>query len=235
MDTIKFKRGSVTNLSNAGTILGEPKFTTDEKGFYIGDGSSNVMLGVGMKFITKAEFDALSDSVKNNGTLYWIQGVESVPTVEYFPLTTAFQQASGACVNLSTASASKYDVTVFNGSLCICNIYFDSSIKQTSTGWKRVIDWNPNWKYQYDPNHGSASDPQYRCGGSMYANNSYVNMAFETSISNGVRTYYYSGLTNQTGGVNMSLAFSVTLRSGKSHPVDNTKGVLYRNGVFYNM
>lgn len=42
---IKFKRGLVSNLASANLETGEPAFTTDEKAFYINDGTSDIMVG----------------------------------------------------------------------------------------------------------------------------------------------------------------------------------------------
>ena len=43
--TIKIKRGLKSDLTLAGVVVGEPKFTTDTKELFIGDGTNNVQVG----------------------------------------------------------------------------------------------------------------------------------------------------------------------------------------------
>ena len=44
MSTIKIKRGNSTNLGSLTLLAGEPAFTLDTKKFYIGDGTTNVLI-----------------------------------------------------------------------------------------------------------------------------------------------------------------------------------------------
>lgn len=67
---IKIKTGNKANLANAGTLEGELKFAKDTKELYIGDGTSNIQIGVslidGISTATQTALDAKATTTALN-------------------------------------------------------------------------------------------------------------------------------------------------------------------------
>lgn len=134
---------------------------------------------------------------------------------EYFNAADVFTTPSGCLLDITKANSGNY-IFVSNG-VAYAMLYFTASISNNATGWKLMLQWKNTWKYKID--NSFKNNCAFRCCGSMWANNAYVNMAFDCypdidsgMSTTGIKSYYYNAILNQTGGVNMSLIFPVVLR-----------------------